>query len=191
MKNKYIMIIMVILILLIGFIVTVKESNKYNINKPIRSYDLLNVKVKNDYLEFLKQNIYPEKIRKFIDNDFVPTSLLNDFDTGNEMIDLMKFNGYKYLFKSLFDKNRINFDDCPVTETFKKGFNTNLFNYFNLNVSDDSTVNCMLNYEDNSVVVEVYGNFKNTEPTYWTTHHFKYTLDKDGNVDDVIFDYTE
>ena len=60
------MIIMVILILLIGFIVTVKESNKYNINKPIRSYDLLNVKVKNDYLEFLKQNIYPEKIRKFI-----------------------------------------------------------------------------------------------------------------------------
>ena len=185
------MIIMVILILLIGFIVTVKESNKYNINKPIRSYDLLNVKVKNDYLEFLKQNIYPEKIRKFIDNDFVPTSLLNDFDTGNEMIDLMKFNGYKYLFKSLFDKNRINFDDCPVTETFKKGFNTNLFNYFNLEVSDDSTVNCMLNYEDNSVVVEVYGNFKNTEPTYWTTHHFKYTLDKYGNVDDVTFDYTE
>ena len=191
MKNKYIMIIMVILILLIGFIVTVKESNKYNINKPIRSYDLLNVKVKNDYLEFLKQNIYPEKIRKFIDNDFVPTSLLNDFDTGNEMIDLMKFNGYKYLFKSLFDKNRIDFEDCPVTETFKKKFNTNLFNYFNLNVSDDSTVNCMLNYEDNSVAVEVYGNFKNTEPTYWTTHHFKYTLDKDGNVDDVIFDYTE
>lgn len=191
MKNKYIMIIMVILILLIGFIVIVKESNKYNINKPIRSYDLLNVKVKNDYLEFLKQNIYPEKIRKFIDNDFVPTSLLNDFDTGNEMIDLMKFNGYKYLFKSLFDKNRLDFDDCPVTETFKKGFNTNLFNYFNLEVSDDSTVNCMLNYEDNSVVVEVYGNFKNTEPTYWTTHHFKYTLDKDGNVDDVTFDYTE
>ena len=191
MKNKYIMIIIVILILLIGFIVTVKESNKYNINKPIRSYDLLNVKVKNDYLEFLKQNIYPEKIRKFIDNDFVPTSLLNDFDTGNEMIDLMKFNGYKYLFKSLFDKNRIDFDDCPVTETFKKGFNTNLFNYFNLEVSDDSTVNCMLNYEDNSVAVEVYGNFKNTEPTYWTTHHFKYTLDKDGNVDDVTFDYTE
>lgn len=185
------MIIMVILILLIGFIVIVKESNKYNINKPIRSYDLLNVKVKNDYLEFLKQNIYPEKIRKFIDNDFVPTSLLNDFDTGNEMIDLMKFNGYKYLFKSLFDKNRLDFDDCPVTETFKKGFNTNLFNYFNLEVSDDSTVNCMLNYEDNSVVVEVYGNFKNTEPTYWTTHHFKYTLDKDGNVDDVTFDYTE
>ncbi len=191
MKNKYIMIIMVILILLIGFIVTVKESNKYNINKPIRSYDLLNVKVKNDYLEFLKQNIYPEKIRKFIDNDFVPTSLLNDFDTGNEMIDLMKFNGYKYLFKSLFDKNRIDFDDCPVTETFKKRFNTNLFNYFNLEVSDDSIVNCMLNYEDNSVAVEVYGNFKNTEPTYWNTHHFKYTLDKDGNVDDVTFDYTE
>ena len=191
MKNKYIMIIMVILILLIGFIVTVKESNKYNINKPIRSYDLLNVKVKNDYLEFLKQNIYPEKIRKFIDNDFVPTSLLNDFDTGNEMIDLMKFNGYKYLFKSLFDKNRIDFDDCPVTETFKKGFNTNLFNYFNLEVSDDSTVNCMLNYEDNSVAVEVYGNFKNTEPTYCTTHHFKYTLDEDGNVDDVTLDYTE
>ena len=191
MKNKYIMIIMVILVLLIGFIVIVKESNKYNINKPIRSYDLLNVKVKNDYLEFLKQNIYPEKIRKFIDNDFVPTSLLNDFDTGNEMIDLMKFNGYKYLLKSLFDKNRIDFDDCPVTETFKKRFNTNLFNYFNLEVSDDSTVNCMLNYEDNSVAVEVYGNFKNTEPTYWTTHHFKYTLDKDGNVDDVTFDYTE
>ena len=99
----------------------------------------------------------------------------------------MEFDGYECLFKSMFDKTRTNFDDCPVTENFKNKFNTNLMQYFNLIESED----CLLNREDENITIEVFGNFKNTEPTYWTTHHFKYTLDDEGNVDDIIFEYTE
>lgn len=57
--------------------------------------------------------------------------------------------------------------------------------------SEDCESNCLLNNEERYLTVEVYGNFKNTEPTYQMTHHFKYTLDEEGNVDDIIFDYTE
>ena len=95
------------------------------------------------------------------------------------------------LFMSMFDKERTNFDDCPVTNNFKEKFTENLLKYFNLIESDDCESNCLLNREDKEITVEVYGNFKNTEPTYWITHHFHYTLDDEGNVDDVIFDYTE
>ena len=190
MKNKNIrVIIFVVLFLALLILICKKNAIRYSVDKKITSYDL--GKEKYDYLNYLKKYITPYKLVNFIDNDSIAFSIYDDNATGEAVINQMEFDGYKYLFKSLFDKNRIDFDDCPVTETFKKRFNTNLFNYFNLEVSDDSTVNCMLNYEDNSVAVEVYGNFKNTEPTYWTTHHFKYTLDKDGNVDDVTFEYTE
>lgn len=103
----------------------------------------------------------------------------------------MEFKGYEILFNSMFDRERTNFDDCPVTEKFKQKFNINLLEHFDLIESDDCKSICSLYIENKQLVVEVYGNFKNTEPTYWTTHHFNYTLDKEGNVDDVIFNYTE
>lgn len=191
MKKNYIAIFIIIFILVIGVMAIKNNSNKFSIEKPISNYNLSNSKVENDYLNFLKKNIYPEKIRKFIENDFVPTSLLNEYDTGKEMIELMEFDGYKYLFTSMFDKERTDFEDCPVTENFKKKFNTNLLYYFNLNESEDCESYCLLNQQEKDIIVKVFGDFKNTEPTYWITHHFKYTLDDEGNVDDVTFDYTE
>ncbi|MBR0039148.1 MAG: hypothetical protein IJP71_04020 [Lachnospiraceae bacterium] len=191
MKKNYIAIFIIIFILVIGVMAIKNNSNKFSIEKPISNYNLSNSKVENDYLNFLKKNIYPEKIRNFIENDFVPTSLLNEFDTGKEMIELMEFDGYKYLFTSMFDKERTDFEDCPVTENFKKKFNTNLLYYFNLNESEDCESYCLLNKQEQDIIVKVFGNFKNTEPMYWTTHHFKYTLDDEGNVDDVTLDYTE
>ena len=51
---------------------------------------------------------------------------------------------------------------------------------------------CKIWYNLNKeIIVEAYGNFKNTESTYWTTHHFHYTLDDEGNVDDIVFDHTD
>ena len=145
MKKNYIAIFIIIFILVIGVMAIKNNSNKFSIEKPISNYNLSNSKVENDYLNFLKKNIYPEKIRKFIENDFVPISLLNESDTGKEMIELMEFDGYKYLFTSMFDKERTDFEDCPVTESFKKKFNTNLLYYFNLNESEDCESYCLLN----------------------------------------------
>ena len=178
-------------ILMLSVVLLNIKKEKYNVNVPISNYDLSNYENEDKYIDYLKKEIYPLQLRSFIDNDFVPTNLLSDEDTGKEMIELMKFIGYKSLFTSMFDKNRVDFDDCPVTKNFKEKYNTNLLYYFALNASDDCDIICSLDINEKTLKIEVYGNFKNTEPTYWKTHHFHYTLDSDGNVDEVILDYTE
>ena len=178
-------------ILMLSVVLLNVKKEKYNVNVPISNYDLSNYENEDNYIDYLKKEIYPLQIRSFIDNDFVPTNLLGDEDTGKEMIELMKFIGYKALFASMFDKNRVDFNDCPVTKNFKEKYDINLLYYFSLNASDDCDIICSLDINEKTLIIEVYGDLKNTEPTYWKTHHFHYTLDSDGNVDDVIFDYTE
>ena len=46
-------------------------------------------------------------------------------------------------------------------------------------------------YCKKEIIVEVYGNFKNTKLPYWTKHHFHYTLDDEGNVGDIVLDHTD
>ena len=193
MKKCKIVIISIAIfaILMLSIVLLNIKKDRYDIDMPISNYDLSNYENEDKYIDYLKKEIYPLQIRSFIDNDFVPTNLLSDEDTGKEMIELMKFIGYKSLFTSMFDKNRVDFDDCPVTDNFKEKYNINLLYYFGLNVSDDCDIICSLDTNEKTFVIEVYGNFKNTEPTYWKTHHFHYTLDSDGNVDEVIFDYTD
>ena len=189
MRKKIDVLILAIILLVIIFILILYNKRKwYSINATIGNYNIQNEIVEEEYLNFLKENIKPLKIRKFIENDFVPTSLLSKDNTGKDMIELMKFIGYEFLFDSLFDKERTNFNDCPVTDSFKNKFNINLFDYFKIKESEDCKVDCSIEYKEQNLIVEVYGNFENTEPTYWKTHHFHYTLDSDGNVDDVKLD---
>ena len=192
MKNKKYVILLVITIILMLALLSIiikQKFYRYDVNMKIIKYDLR--QEKDDYLNYLKQLINPIKLRNFIDNDAVAFSIYNDAATGEDVIDQMMLDGYIYLFNSLFSNNQINFDDCPVTKKFKEKFNDNLLNYFNLNESEDCGSMCSLNRKDKEIIVEVYGNFKNTEPTYWTTHHFHYTLDDEGNVDDIVFDHTD
>ena len=168
----------------------IKNNSVYDINKPIINYDLNNNK-RDDYIEYLKKFIQPEKLREYIYNDYITFSQYTDSATGHTIKNQMEFKAYKSLFTSMFDKERKDYDDCPVTDNFKKKFDKNLLYYFNLNESEDCGSMCSLNRKDKEIIVEVYGNFKNTEPTYWTTHHFHYTLDDEGNVDDIVFDHTD
>ena len=191
MRKKILSTLILVITLISIIIIFLISKRKYDINAQISSYNLQSYEQENEYMNFIKKQIKPVGLQKFIDNDFVPTSLLDGTDTGKNMKEMMEFIGYKMLFMSMFDKTRTNFDDCPVTEKFKEKFNTNLLEYFNLIASEDCESNCLLNREKQEITVEVYGNFENTEPTYQNTHHFHYTLDSDGNVDDVVFDYTE
>ncbi len=187
-KRKNVLILAIILFIIIFILILYNKRNGYSVNATIGNYNIQDEKIEEEYLNFLKENIKPLKIRKFIENDFVPTSLLSMENTGEDMMELMKFIGYEFLFDSLFNKERTNFDNCPVTDNFINKFNTNLFNYFNIEESEDCKVDCSIEYKEQNLIVEVYGNFENTEPTYWKTYHFHYTLDSEGNVDDVIFD---
>ena len=191
MKKKNIiemLFLLIIIVIVMSWLLSKNKKNRYSIDAMVEKYDLHNVEIENGYLNYLKEYIYPVKLRDFVENIYVPTSLLGGEDTGKETIILMKEVGYDFLFNSLFDKERTNYDDCPVTDSFKNKFNTNLFNYFNIKESEDCKVDCSIEYKEKNLIVEVYGNFENTEPTYWKTYHFHYTLDNEGNVDDVIMD---
>ena len=192
-KNKRIIIIgfIIVLISIILFMLHKKNENNYDINTELGKYDLNNEAIEYDYLNYLKSTIYPIKLRKFIDILYVNYERYKENATGKVVKNQMEFLGYKFLFNSMFDKERKDYDDCPVTDNFKKKFDKNLLYYFNLNESEDCESMCSLYRKDKEIIVEVYGNFKNTEPTFWTKHHFHYTLDDEGNVDDVVFDYTD
>lgn len=192
-KNKRIIIIcfIIVLISIILFMLHKKNENNYDINIELGKYDLNNEAIEYDYLNYLKNTIYPIKLRKFIDILYVNYERYKENATGKVIKNQMEFLGYKFLFNSMFDKERKDYDDCPVTDNFKKKFDKNLLYYFNLNESEDCESMCSLYRKDKEIIVEVYGNFKNTEPTYWTKHHFHYTLDDEGNVDDIVFDHTD
>ena len=188
-KRTIIIITAIIIAIFIAVILIINSNKKYDINEKISNYDLNSNY--DDYVEYIKGFIFPEKLRKFVYNDYITFDQYKDTATGHIIKNQMEFKAYELLFDSMFNKERKSFDDCPVTENFKEKFNTNLLEYFNLIESDDCKSISSLYIEDKEVVAEVYGNFKNIEPTYWTTHHFHYTLDDEGNVDDVVFDYTE
>ena len=184
-------VVMIIVVLSITILIVLKNNNNYNIEKKIVEYNINNDEKKNTYLNFLKEEIKPIGLDKFIDNDFI---YLDDYNTnanGHSVIRDMKVDGYLNLFNSLFDKERINFDDCPVTDNFKEKFKENLLKHFSLIEGEDCVSVCMFDYDEKTLEVTVYSNFENTEPINSNTHHFHYTLDSDGNVDDVVFDYTE
>ena len=188
-RTKYkIMITIIIILLALSFILKTMIF-RYDINLPIKNYNINNES--DSYLNYLKKYIRPSKLSKFIKNEYIYLDDYYEDATGNDVIIELYYEAYENLFIYLFNKGTINFDDCPVTDNFKKKYKIDLLDYFNLKESEDCNSNCLLNSEEKEVVVEVYGTFKNTEPTYWKTHHFHYILDNDGNVDDVIFDYTE
>ena len=187
-KKKVLIILLITIVLVICFCLLNNSFKRYDINRRINSYDLQ--KSKDEYIDYLKESIYPIKLRAFIDNDYITFSQYNDTATGHSIKNQMKFVGYEILFNSMFDKERTNFDDCPVTKNFKDKFNSNLLDCFKLKESEDCESMCSLYQKDKEIIVEVYGNFKNTEPAYWTKHHFHYTLDGEGNVDDIVFDHT-
>jgi hypothetical protein len=191
-KRRNIMTTAIIILIVVVVLIIYKFNNlNYNIDNKVLNYNLTNKNDRNAYIDYLKNYVYPEKLRSFVNNDYINFDQYTNEADGNIVVEQLEFNGYKRLFNSMFDKDRTNFDDCPVTEKFKEKFKTNLFDYYNLSKSEDCQKICSLYCQEKDIKVEVFGNFKNTEPTYWTTHHFKYTLDKDGNVDDVTFDYTE
>lgn len=191
-KRRKIMTAAIIILIVVVVLIIYKFNNlNYNIDNKVLNYNLTNKNDRDAYIDYLKNYVYPEKLRSFVNNDYINFDQYTNEADGNIVVEQLEFNGYKRLFNSMFDKDRTNFDDCPVTEKFKEKFKTNLFDYYNLSKSEDCQKICSLYRQEKEIKVEVFGNFKNTEPTYWITHHFKYILDKDGNVDDVTFDYTE
>ena len=167
------------------------KKSIYDIDKAVVEYDISNDKIKYEYLDYLKKQLNPQKLSNFIDNDYIYLENYNKNANGYSVIREMTVEGYSNLFVSMFDKERVNFDDCPVTEKFREKFNNNLSSYFGLMNEDDAQINCILDYNESKIELKEYSNFKNFEPTSIYNYFFHYTIDSEGNVDDIILDNTD
>ena len=191
LKNKKVLLILFAILAIYIVLLFVMKKSIYDIDKAVVEYDISNDKIKYEYLDYLKKQLNPQKLSNFIDNDYIYLENYNKNANGYSVIREMTVEGYSNLFISMFDKERVNFDDCPVTEKFREKFNNNLSSYFGLMNEDDAQINCILDYNESKIELKEYSNFKNFEPTSIYNYFFHYTIDSEGNVDDVIFDYTE
>ena len=191
LNNKKALLVSFVILVIFIIILYVTKKNTYDIEKAVIEYNINNDETKYEYLDYLKKQLNPQKLNNFIDYDYIYLENYNENANGYSVIRDMNVEGYSNLFISMFDKERVNFDDCPVTEKFRKKFDNNLSSCFGVMDEEDSQIDCILYYDENKIELKEYSNFKNFEPTVIYNHYLHYTLDDEGNVDDVIFDYTE
>ncbi|MBP3201154.1 MAG: hypothetical protein J6M39_05865, partial [Lachnospiraceae bacterium] len=149
--NKIIMIVIatIIVLSLVTVVLIIKtKSNKYSIERPINEYNIKNDNVKKEYLDKIKTYIKSDKLKDFIDYDYINLYGYNNNATGKAALREMEVDGYSHLFNSLFNKERINFDDCPVTDNFKEKFKENLLKHFSLIEGEDCVSVCMFDYDE-------------------------------------------
>lgn len=185
-----ILLITTFIIIASAFIVAKNRIN-YDINESPSKYSLSSVRERTNYTNFIKKYLTPSKLNNFLNVQKIHYEVVKKYASGIGALNWFKYEAYTELFYQLFDKNRNNFDDCPVTENFKQKFKPNVFHYYKFNDAEDSSVNCGIDDDALQLSVNEAGDFIAGEPGYIYYHHFHYTLDEEGNVDDIIFDYTE
>ncbi len=181
----------IVMAIIVYFFIVRNNEVSYDINEPPSKYALSTIDEKTNYTNFIKKYLKPDKLSNFLNVQRIHYEIIKKYDIGSDALNWFRYEAYTELFYQLFDKNRSSFDDCPVTSNFKVKFDKNLFKYFKLNDADDGTVSCGIDIDNMVLNVEEAGDFVAGEPGYIYYHHFHYILDEEGNVDDVIFDYTE
>lgn len=199
LKNKYIKNIIIFIIILILFLIMhlgysiliLKEQKNavhFDLTKSPSSYQFKTYDDKKIYFEYIADFIEPKKLKNFIDFDNLVMYDYSDEATADDCINYLKFEAYTNLISSLFNKNRVNFDDCPVTDNFKTKFSINLYNYFGIDADD---IYCHKEI-DNKIIVEEYKDImQDGTPLNTTLKYFHYVLSNDGEIDDIIYDYSE
>ena len=160
---------------------------EYNLDEAPEKYGVrTSKKDRKEYFEYLKQCIKPIKLLNFISERDLESDFYNI--SGHKMIDWLLHKGYNYMFESMFDINRTDFNDCAVTENFIEKFNTNLNSYFDIGGED---CNIEVYTDDRTIKYKKWWNLgPDGDPANGWLYVFKYTLDEEGNVDDIVLDYT-
>lgn len=190
-NNKIYLIVTIILVFIVSGYIYFDNEMRYDINESPKKYILKIEAQQKEYIDFIRKYIKPEKLSNFLNIDEIHFSFICEYESGEKSLDWFKRECYKEMFYQMFDKNRKNYDDCPVTKEFANKYGANLFEYFNFQNVHDSEISCRISDKNKTIVVTEMGDFNLGEPGYIYYHHFHYILDDEGNVDDVIFDYTE
>ena len=160
---------------------------EYSLDEAPEKYGVRTSKEnRSKYFEYLKQYIKPVKLLNHISESDLESDLYDD--PGNKTINWLVAMAYINMIKSMFDINRTNFKDCAVTNNFLEKFDKNLSEYFDI-VGEDSTIEV---YTTDKIIK--YNKWWNLgpdgDPANGHLYVFKYTLDENGNVDDIVLDDT-
>lgn len=165
---------------------TEKIKYEYSLDEPPIKYGVdVSKSAKTEYFEYLKQYIKPNELLDFISEK----NLYDGFydESGNKMIEWLFHRAYGNMIRSMFDINRTDFNDCAVTENFIEKFNTNLNSYFDIGGED---CNIEVYTDDKTIKYTKWWNLgPDGDPANGWLYVFKYILDEEGNVDDIVLDY--
>lgn len=194
MQMKKINKVFSILLFLIGcffvfiFIFLCVNYNNYEIEKSPIEYDLSTRENKEKYFKFLIKKIKPIKLQKFIPYKRIPLyDTYNEKSSGLDVMEVLKYYGYTEVFAKLFNKDISNYDDLPVNNHFIKKFNINPYHYFKMSCN---VIIPGIDYYEKKLEITEYQEYDtyDTDEVYY--HYFDYILDNEGNIDDIIYDYT-
>ena len=162
-----------------------KEIFEYNLDEKPINYKVDTKKGREEYFEYLKQYIKPIRLLNFINDNDIDSLKYNT--NGNEMIKWLIKVAYINMISSMFDITRTDYDDCAVTKHFLEKFDKNLTDYFEIG-GEDNWVDV---YTTDKIikVTKRWHILLDGEAEFSWLYVFKYTLDEEGNVDDIIFDY--
>lgn len=160
------------------------ETLNFDINKSPMLYKDNEV----DYIRFLTKYILPNKLANFVDVNWYSSTFYKDYKNGYEVIEYeIKYQAYGNLFIHLFEKDMLNFDDCPVTDTFKSKFKDGVYDYFKLDDNFEYLFDSLLDNNMFRIVASSYELREDLEPKFRYRINYEYKLDNDGNLDDIVF----
>ena len=163
----------------------INKEDVYSLEEQPIKYKVNTKKGREEYFEYIKQYIKPIKLLSFVTEKDL-TSL--EYNTnGNEMLKWLVKVGYINMIESMFDTSRANCEDCAVTKKFLEKFNTNLNDYFDIGGEE----NWIEVYTTDKIIkyTKRWNIMLDGEAEYAMLYRFKYMLDEDGNVDDVILEH--
>lgn len=184
-KKKAITIGIVIIIIIGCLFLFNKKKVAYDINMPINEYNLSSDFSKNQYKDFIKESLKPEKLRKYVINDRI---VLNTSLTGQGVLDDMRHEAYNQFFYQLFNEN-VKYDEAPVTDNFISEFKEGIKKKFNIEAEEIYTT---VDTVDKYITVECRNEFDSQgEAQRIDIYKFSYKLDDNGNVENIVLESKE
>lgn len=160
---------------------------EYNLDDTPEKYGVrTSKKDRTEYFEYLKQYIKPVKLLNFIGEDDLSELFYNK--SGHRMLQKVRFYAYRHMFEKMFESDVTDYNSFAVTDNFKNKFDVCMKDYFD--IYGEEIYIRSLTEEENKLEVEAWwGILPDGDPSYGQLYIFKYTLDEEGNVDDMVLDY--
>ena len=87
-KRRNIMAATIIILIVVVVLIIYKFNNlNYNIDNKVLNYNLTNKNDRDAYIDYLKNYVYPEKLRSFVNNDYINFDQYTNEADGNIVVE--------------------------------------------------------------------------------------------------------